>query len=106
MTRKIKNFLTFLCASLGVICLTFACISSFTPHEALANAQAVTSSPIIKTSELGDIDVSSLKMKNGASVRLKDLNVPNTPTDGETPASRNGIRFTALFNKKIYQICM
>lgn len=104
MKKKIKHILSILCATIGLICFTIACQTIFTPYKAVAAAQTeVTSNPIIKTSLWGDIDVSSLKMKDGAAVRMKDLNAANAPTEDNTPSSRNGIRFTALFNKKIYQ---
>ena len=101
MKKTMKKFLAVICASIGLFCLTAAFHTSFKSHNAAAETQnVITSSSIIKTSVLGDIDVSSLKMVDGAAVRLKDLNDPNT--DENTPTSRNGLRFTALFNKKIY----
>ena len=96
MKKQLKTILMTFCASISLFSLTAAFGISLAPHKAAAETQAVTSNPIIKTSALGDIDVSSLKMKDGAAVRLKDLNNPN-----ET-RSRNGLRFTALFNKNIY----
>ncbi|MBE5739630.1 MAG: hypothetical protein E7349_02105 [Clostridiales bacterium] len=115
--KKLRNLLTILLATMGVICLSgaFKTLSIPAMAETTENAETAeltqnteseseeteveeiegetqkepTSNPIIHT-YLGDLDVSSLKMKDGAAVRLKD----NT--------SRNGMRFTAYINKNVY----
>ena len=93
--KKWKTIWTTIFASVGIFCATAAMDRSFSIFTAAAEAQGeLTSNPIIKTEVLGDIDVSSLKMKDGAAVRMKG-------TAGEE-ANRNGLRFTALFNKNIY----
>ena len=87
-------FLAIMCAGAGLALQTAAAETPAVISEEDTQS-TLQSNSIIKTTALGEIDVSSLTMKEGAAVRLKDLENPEN--------SRNGLRFTALFNRRVYE---